>query len=362
MLDLKFLGIGSAFQTNLYNNTAYFIEKDNLFLLDCGETAFAELKEQPFLSDINNIFVFFTHTHSDHIGSLGQLIEYCNQELASKLNIIVPNMEPNSLYSDIRELLNIFSISPNKCNFSCPNGLENNYESFTKMEFLPTNHTPELPEKCYSLMFNTPNGKVLYTSDSIDTKYIESLVEEKDYDKMYVDCTLSIPAVHLDLNILNSIVPNDQKEKVYCMHFDSMSCLKKAQEFGFNIAQTVAKDLRGMPKEFKYLKLDDKLLLSNCGETTFMHLNQQNILNDINEVYLELENTNHDQVASLGSLLTYCYFVLKKPLYIFTEEEKTKENITMLRQLYGTPQESICFLKPLGEKTFPKEATNKHQK
>lgn len=45
-MNLKFLGIGSAFQTSLYNNCAYFIEDNQLFLIDCGETAFEQLKEQ----------------------------------------------------------------------------------------------------------------------------------------------------------------------------------------------------------------------------------------------------------------------------------------------------------------------------
>ena len=43
-MNLNFLGIGSAFQTSLYNNCAYFIEDNELFLIDCGETAFEQLK------------------------------------------------------------------------------------------------------------------------------------------------------------------------------------------------------------------------------------------------------------------------------------------------------------------------------
>ena len=36
-MNLKFLGIGSAFQSSLYNNCAYVKEDDKLFLIDCGE-------------------------------------------------------------------------------------------------------------------------------------------------------------------------------------------------------------------------------------------------------------------------------------------------------------------------------------
>lgn len=347
MSELKFLGTGSAFQTNLYNNTAYFIEGETLFLLDCGETSFAQLKQQPFFEKINQIYVVFTHTHSDHIGGLGQLVEYCENVLTKKLNIIVPNIGDNPLYKDINSLLDIFSISKDKYNFLTPKEIENKYQKIRKITFLPTEHAPELSGKCYSLIIETEEGPILYTSDSIDTKYINYLIEKKNYSKIYVDVTLTIPTVHLDLNILNEIVPKDQKEKVYCMHFDSQTCMERACEFGFNIAPSVAKDLSKEEPEFNYLKLDDKLILSNCGEMTFCHLKQKNILDDVDDIFLQLENTNHDQVASLGSLLTYCYFVKKKPLYILNDSQEIAEKLDKLVELYGTPKESIRLIKPL---------------
>ena len=36
-MDLKFLGRGSAFNVLEGNTSCYFIEKDELFLIDCGE-------------------------------------------------------------------------------------------------------------------------------------------------------------------------------------------------------------------------------------------------------------------------------------------------------------------------------------
>ena len=39
---------------------------------------------------IKEIYVVFTHTHSDHIAGLGQLVEHCENALNKKLNIIVP--------------------------------------------------------------------------------------------------------------------------------------------------------------------------------------------------------------------------------------------------------------------------------
>ena len=59
----------------------------------------------------------FTHTHSDHIAGLGQLVDYCEQNLAKKLNIIVPTGKEDILKEDIVTLLDIFEIPLEKCNF-----------------------------------------------------------------------------------------------------------------------------------------------------------------------------------------------------------------------------------------------------
>ena len=42
-MELKFLGRGAAFNPKENNNSAYFIEKNNLFLIDCGESVFKKV-------------------------------------------------------------------------------------------------------------------------------------------------------------------------------------------------------------------------------------------------------------------------------------------------------------------------------
>ena len=350
-MNLKFLGIGSAFQTGLYNNCAYFIEEDQLFLIDFGETAFEQLKEQESFSDIKNIYVVFTHTHSDHIAGLGQLVDYCDTTLNKKLNIVVPMKDEDALKEDIGTLLDIFSISKDKCNFLSSDYIKGKFKTFQSMKFLKTKHSPELEGKCYSLMFETSEGKVLYTSDSMDTKYIEELINS-DFSKIYTDVTLSIPEVHLDFNVLKEIVPEKVRNKVYCMHFDHPNTIEEARKNGFQIANTTAKDISILPREFEYEKVEDKLILSNCGELTFLHLKNQNILDGVKEIYLPLEDTNHSSVASLGSLLTYCCFVLQNPLYITTENKEVKDHMKSLIRLYGIPKSSVEFKNNLPSEVF----------
>jgi ribonuclease BN (tRNA processing enzyme) len=46
-MDLKFIGNGSAFNTEEGNNSAFYINAQNqMLLIDCGETVFATLKQK----------------------------------------------------------------------------------------------------------------------------------------------------------------------------------------------------------------------------------------------------------------------------------------------------------------------------
>lgn len=71
---LKFIGIGSAFNTDLGNTSAYIKKEDRMLLIDCGGTVFHELQKQKLLEGVNQIYMIITHTHPDHVGSVGEVI------------------------------------------------------------------------------------------------------------------------------------------------------------------------------------------------------------------------------------------------------------------------------------------------
>ena len=73
---LKFIGTGSAFNQDLGNTSAYIKDGETLLLIDCGETVFQRIKEIKLLDDVKKVYIVITHNHSDHIGSLGSLVEY----------------------------------------------------------------------------------------------------------------------------------------------------------------------------------------------------------------------------------------------------------------------------------------------
>ena len=60
-----------------------------MLLIDCGETVFSEIKRNGLVEDVNNLYVFITHTHSDHIGSLSSLIHYMHYVKNKAIQLLV---------------------------------------------------------------------------------------------------------------------------------------------------------------------------------------------------------------------------------------------------------------------------------
>lgn len=69
-MDLNFLGCGSAFNPLYGNTSAYFTNKDQLYVIDGGESVFLKLYQKELLKKYAGITIMVTHMHADHVGSL----------------------------------------------------------------------------------------------------------------------------------------------------------------------------------------------------------------------------------------------------------------------------------------------------
>ena len=232
-MELLFLGRGSAFNTCEGNNSAYFIDKNELFLIDCGESVFSELKERNLLDDISCVNVFITHTHSDHVGSIGSLIMYCYYVLKIGVNIIISK---DSLYKDdLINLIRIFGCESDMYRIVYVEDYSNKYNLFNSVKYVKTNHVPQIPS--YGILFNTDNGIVYYSGDIADLDSVSDLINNNlVIDKIYVDTTSKESSgCHVFIGDLDRLIPSYLKRKVYCMHVNDKKCIDMAIEYGFNV-------------------------------------------------------------------------------------------------------------------------------
>ena len=236
-MELLFLGRGAAFNPIEGNTSCYFIENNELFLIDCGETTFQKLIKNNILNNIKNIHIMITHTHSDHIGSLGTLISYSNKLLNIKPNIIISD---NLLYlDDLKLLLKIVGIKKEEYNLIDISNYSN-YDSFNSIEYEETKHSPKM--HCYSIKFNTNKGIVYYSGDTKELDNIINIIHSNEnIDKIYVDTSSSNneDSKHVYIGGLKNEIPVSLRDRIYCMHINDNICRDLIEEYGFNIVRLI---------------------------------------------------------------------------------------------------------------------------
>ena len=238
MTGFNFLGIGSCFNTKLFNTSAYTISKENgkntLILFDCGETVFERLIELKLLENIQDIKVYITHLHSDHVGSLPSLIFYAHFVLNIKPTIYFPSDEITSLLelSGVNDDLYIH---------------ENAYEKENIFYAVKQKHAKEL--NCFGYLFNLDNNWIFYSGDSNELNIeVFNLLNKRTISsserfpkdiiisEFYQDTTRYTNSAHLNVHNLAKLVPENYRNKITCMHFDDDETINIALSYGFKVA------------------------------------------------------------------------------------------------------------------------------
>lgn len=235
-MELQFLGRGASFNPKEGNTSAYFIEDNQLFLIDCGESIFERIIASGLLKGIETINLMITHTHSDHVGSLGSLIIYCFYTLKRPINIILPE-NPKHL-SSIEKILSGFGLTESMYNYVNEKTFDEKLVTFQSIRYIETKHCDELDS--YGLLFATPNGMVYYSGDTNEIEPIKKLITSGQHiDKLYIEATTEdFPRnVHLNIGILEKNIPEELKSHVYCMHFNNDNCIEQAKSLGFNVVE-----------------------------------------------------------------------------------------------------------------------------
>ena len=233
-MELIFLGRGAGFNPDEGSTSAYFTDNGEFFLIDCGESVFKSLLDKKLLDSVSALNIFITHTHSDHVGSLGSLMLYAFAVKKIPVNIII---DKNVSYlPGIVSLLTIYGLTDNMYRFVKTSQYNGKYSKFSKVQFIKTKHTDEV-ESC-GIIFQTPKGLVFYSGDICDPAPIIKLIKnnEEKIHRIYVDTSSNRTNTHhTSVHLVNDIVPKKLKSRVYCMHINNQQCITDAQAYGLNV-------------------------------------------------------------------------------------------------------------------------------
>lgn len=232
----KFLGTGSAFNTRLGNNCAYIKKGKALFMIDCGSNIFTRLESSGLLKGVERVFVLMTHTHPDHIGSLGDLVFKGYYEMGTMFSPSVSILAPKAL--KVRECLRTMLVPDDNYEFAEFEEIGGFSMGDLNVQFKPikTTHVEQGPSFGYEFYVN---GRFYYYSGDSNMIPSEIIMELDKYDELYQDtCGADYPGnVHLSLKKLAMLIAGEDRKKFYCMHLDKSFNVTEARKLGFNVCK-----------------------------------------------------------------------------------------------------------------------------
>jgi len=225
---LKFLGRGSAFADE--HNSAFFFHDNDLILIDCPASSFQKVKKMN-LSAVKNIYILITHTHGDHSGGVGTMLQFAWFVLQNPVTIVAPS---DTVKNDLLTLLiEIEGCEPEWFNIVTADELHCEW----LVSAVPTTHAQTLNGKCFGYHLSIQGNDVVYTGDTATLVPFLPLLHSGAY--LYSEISFYKSGVHLfyidTLPILKGLV--QKGVKVYLMHLDNEEELTKiVQNTGLELA------------------------------------------------------------------------------------------------------------------------------
>ena len=229
-MEVIVLGVGDLSHPSL-TNTSFLLKWQSTALIDCGYNVFEKLLLK-YPHEIKHIHeVYITHLHSDHVGSLGQLIYY----RFFKYNLSTTIFAPENIFEKVKLFLeltvsnisDVDSTAFRQFNKKCYN-LQVTYSSFK------TDH------------FGNESGgfyinKIVFTGDT-DILNPESFIFDETTKAIFHDCTIHpIPkGVHASITDIQTTYPKDIKDRLILVHH------------GFSEKPTIYEDLNFALEDEKF--------------------------------------------------------------------------------------------------------------
>jgi len=210
---LLFLGRGSAFADE--HNSAFFSEDNELVLIDCPATSYQKVKKMNW-EQYDNIYILVTHTHGDHSGGIGTMLQYVwfASVMKKKVTIVAPSTE-------VKEDLLLLLMRIEGCEqewFNIITADELDRRWF--ISALLTTHAKPLEGRCFGYHLNIHGNNVVYTGDTATLEPFKQLLKSGSF--LYTEAAYYKSAVHLYLeDMLPELVRlSDSGVHVYLMHLD----------------------------------------------------------------------------------------------------------------------------------------------
>jgi len=225
---IRFVGIGSAFNTDLGNNSAFAGD----VLIDCGETTFHNLKTKGLIPE-GDMHILITHLHPDHVGSLGTLLfyKYYQAPIGKKAHVYVPKLIAGQLRVNLRN-------SGVGEEYYFMHELEVERENAVKdLVVVPIHTTHKEGVESFGYLITLDGERVYYSGDSNQVPasiltHFQTGIISRIYQDM---CKAHYPNnVHLSIKYACVIFPPEQRGRVYGMHFDD-GAMELAVKEGFQI-------------------------------------------------------------------------------------------------------------------------------
>ncbi|MDR3172766.1 MAG: MBL fold metallo-hydrolase [Treponema sp.] len=209
-MDIRFLGIGSAFNPALGNTNGFFVQGDELYIIDCGESAFGKLWDLPELRAASRVTVAITHLHGDHVGSLASLVSYCYYMLGKPIRVFHP-------LDTVVRLLHLTGIE--RFTYEYLPRLSGETVSFEAVEVV---HVDNMT--CFGYIVSVPGEKIYYSGDA---RYVPPPVIRSffagEIQRIYQDAALTEGdhATHGSLAYLERTFPPETYGRICCIHLDT---------------------------------------------------------------------------------------------------------------------------------------------
>ncbi len=217
---LLFLGRGSAFADE--HNSAFFAEDNELVLIDCPATSYQKVKKMNW-EQYDNIYILITHTHGDHSGGVGTMLQYVwfASYMKKKVTIVAPSEE-------VKDDLLLLLMRIEGCEqewFDIITADELNKKWF--IAAVPTAHVKPLEGRCFGYHLNIHGNNVVYTGDTATLEPFKSLLKRGSF--LYTEAAYYKSAVHMYLKdmLAEYISFAESGVHVYLMHLDVEEEIKK---------------------------------------------------------------------------------------------------------------------------------------